>query len=96
MPDQIHESHIQIMVPSNLTDHWTLHAWDMELKRIHVQDPVLCKDTRSTQASVHSHIVGTFHERLFDCMIEFLSGMEDGRSTFKVAFYNQAHEAATK
>ena len=84
------------MVPSNLTGHWTLYAWDMELKRIHVLDPVLCKETRSRQASVHSHIVATFHERLFDCIIEFLSGMEDDRTTFKVAFYNQAYEAATK
>lgn len=85
-----------IMLPTNHCGHWTLVAWDLERKRINVLDPVLGKESRDAQSAVHSHIVGNLHDKLFDCIFELFTGLEDSRSTYKIVFYNLAHRAAKK
>ena len=84
------------MLPCALAGHWSLYAWDMEKKRIHVLDPVLCQKTREAQREVHGDIIRTFHEKLFDCLFELFSGLQDDRDKYKITFYNLGHAPASK
>ena len=87
---------VQIMLPSMLCGHWTLYAWDMEKRRINVLDPVLGKESREVQSAVHSRIIGDLHDKLFDCIFDLFTGLEDDRSSYKIVFYNLAHRPSKK
>ena len=82
------------MLPSCLTGHWCLYAWDMEKKRVHVLDPVLAQKKRADQSAVHMHIIAALHDKFFDCIVEHFSGWDDDRQRYKIVFYNFAHPAA--
>jgi len=84
-----------IMVPTSIGGHWSLYVWDLEEKRIHVLDPVLCRERRDSQAATHSIIIASLHEKLFEWLEEVLSGWEDDMSKYKIAFYNFTHQPAT-
>ena len=73
-----------------------MYVWDLEEKRIHVLDPVLCRETRNSQAATHSVIVASLHEKLFEWLEEVLSGWVDDTSKYKIAFYNFTHQPATR
>ena len=79
------------MLPTSICGHWSLYVWDLENHRIHVMDPVLGKKNRDAQHAVHSQVVGTLHEKLFDCIEELFNGFNDSRRNYKIAFYNFAH-----
>ena len=84
------------MLPANLCGHWTLYAWDLERARINVLDPVLGKESREAQSAVHGRLVNTLHGKLFDCIFDMFTGLEDNRNAYKIVFYNLAHRAAKK
>ena len=84
---------LQIMLPCSLSGHWSLYAWDLDTKRINVLDPVMCQQTRESQGAVHSGIIATLHDKLFDSIFELFSGVVDDRCTYKITFYNLAHPA---
>jgi len=87
---------VQIMVPCALSGHWTLYARDLEKKRIHVLDPVMCQKAREAQGSVHSGTIATLHKKLFECMCELFSGLDGNRRGYKMVFYNFVHQPALK
>jgi len=61
-----------------------------------VLDPVLGKESREAQSAVHSRIIGDLHDKLFDCIFDMFTGLEDDRSSYKIVFYNLAHRPAKK
>jgi len=82
---------LQIMLPCDQDGHWSLYAWDVEKKRIHVLDPVLCQKGREEQPAVHDDLIASLHSKLFDCFSELFSGLHDDRGIYKITFYNLAH-----
>lgn len=68
----------------------------MEKRRINVLDPVLGKESWEAQSAVHSRIIGDLHDKLFDCIFDLFTGLEDDRSSYKIVFYNLAHRPAKK
>ena len=87
---------LQIMLPCDQDGHWSLYAWDVEKKRIHVLDPVLCQKTREEQRAVHGDLIASLHSKLFDYFSELFSGLHDDRAGYKITFYNLAHAPALR
>jgi len=85
-----------IMLPCAQAGHWSLYAWDVEKKRIHVLDPVLCQKTREEQRAVHGDLIASLHSKLFDYFSELFSGLHDDRAGYKITFYNLAHAPALR
>ena len=38
----------------------------------------------------------TLHGKLFDCIFDMFTGLEDNRNAYKIVFYNLAHRATKK